>query len=164
MKRDIVCTIASKNRMPSARVLVESVRKVNPELRTYVLLVDECDRQREASEPFTVVPVQNLGIPSFRSVVFRYDILELNTAVKASFCKYLFQHENVQRLIYFDPDVCVYDSLAPLFELLAECSILLTPHTIRPIEDGMRPNERDFLRAGVFNLGFLGLRNCPITS
>jgi len=28
----------------------------------------------------------------------------------------------------------------------------------------MRPNERDFLRAGVFNLGFLGLRNCSVTS
>lgn len=159
--RDAICTIISRNYLPSARVLIESVRKANPEIRAFVLLVDEPNETTEAGEPFTVIPVQDLGIPNFRSLAFKYDILELNTAVKPSFFKYLFTHENLKRLIYFDPDICVYSSVAPLFSVLSHYSLLLTPHTIRPIDDGLRPNERDFLRAGVFNLGFLGLRNCP---
>ena len=158
-----VCTVISGNYLPFARVLIDSVRRVDPDVRAYVLLVDEIDKAVAADESFTVVPVQDLRIPNFRSLAFKYDILELNTAVKASFFKYLFSHERVGRLIYFDPDIYVYASLAPLFALLSENSLLLTPHTLRPIDDGMRPNERDFLRTGVFNLGFLGLAKCAET-
>ena len=43
--------------------------------------------------------------------------------------------------------------------LLEKKDIILTPHTLFPITDDLRPSEQDFLMTGVFNLGFIGLRN-----
>jgi hypothetical protein len=160
------CTIISRNYLPYARVLHASLQKHNPECKFYVLMVDEEHGSPSSScpEKFEVINVQSLNIPRLEHVAFRYNILELNTNVKPSFMAMLLSQKGVEKLLYFDPDILICNSLAMLFELLDDVSILLTPHCTSPINDDFRPNEQDFLLAGVFNLGFIGLRNSGDTA
>ncbi len=153
------CTIVSRNYLPYARTLGRSIQEHCPGLPFYVLLVDEPGELDLTAEPFEVILARDLGIPNFLSVAFKFDILELNTAVKPSFLKYLFAAKNLKQALYFDPDISVYHSLDLLYETLEEDSILLIPHITKKIEDHLNPQEQEFLLGGVFNLGFVGVAN-----
>jgi hypothetical protein len=137
---DAICTVVSRNYLHFARVLVSSIRAQHPGLQAFVLVVDDYSAEEGKDEVFTPIPVSELQIPDFRSIAFKYDILELNTGVKPTFFRYLMERHGVRRLLYFDPDVFVYNSLEPLFDWLTQDEILLTPHTLKPVDDGKRPN------------------------
>jgi hypothetical protein len=130
----------------------------------YVLLVDELTGGEldVKAEPYELIEARNIGIENFKRVAFRFNILELNTNVKPSFIKFLIRERSLDRILYLDPDILVKSSLLPVFDALENDQILLTPHCTSPIQmDGLRPNEQDFLSAGVFNLGFVGVKNTP---
>ena len=157
MNTPTVCTIASNNYLPFARVFAKSFLARHPEGRVWTLVVDEPDPTLDyAAEPFGVVFVKDLGIRSFRNVAFRYSILELNTAVKPYFLRYLVEREGCSSLCYFDPDILVTGDLGPLFATLEASDLILTPHILEGIDDDHYPGEREFLLSGIFNLGFLG--------
>ncbi|WP_138855852.1 group 1 glycosyl transferase [Inhella inkyongensis] len=103
---------------------------------------------------------EDLGLAQFERLAFKFDILELNTALKPSFLRRLFE-EGCEELIYVDPDICFYAPPLALEEAWREYEVLLTPHALAPILDGERPSDIDFLRNGVFNLGFVALRKGP---
>lgn len=47
-----------------------------------------------------------------------------------------------------------------LYSDLDKYSILLTPHIYTPVPvDGKKPGENTFLNYGIYNLGFLALKN-----
>jgi glycosyltransferase involved in cell wall biosynthesis len=154
-----ILTIVAKNYLPYARVLCGSFLAHHPEARAFVLL---CDRNEGAfdptREPFTLLEVEALQIPDFRAMSFKYDVMELSTAVKPYSLARLFEVEAPEKLLYLDPDILVVRPLTPIFEALDEYDIALTPHLTRSYDDDKRPSEIDILRSGVFNLGFLGLR------
>ncbi len=150
------CTIVSFNYLPYARALCESLIRVHPDWKFYVLLVDRApSRQAFASEKFETILVEELGIRDFPSVAFKYDILELNTNIKPTLLKYLFGR-GVDQIIYFDPDIEIYSPLTPILEQLHKDSIVLIPHAASPNADRPRA-EVELLIAGVFNLGFIAL-------
>ena len=66
----------------------------------------------------------------------------------------------VSILLYLDPDIMVFASLAPLAELLDQRQVLLTPHLLEPEPDPQVVIDIEIctLRHGVYNLGFLGVR------
>ena len=72
--------------------------------------------------------VSSIGIPDFRQMAFKYDVLELSCAVKPYCFQYLFREYGYDRVIYFDPDVFVYSSLDAVFSLLDDALLVLTPH------------------------------------
>lgn len=148
-----VFTIVSRNYFAYARTLGDSLRQSNPAVEFNVLIVDRKDPAFEARHPeWRITWVEDLGIPDLEHVAFKYDILELNTNVKPSFAKHLLkQHEKV---IYLDPDIFVYDSLTPIFDLLDRHAVVLTPHITEPIADDKLPGEQEFLLSGIYNLGF----------
>lgn len=151
------CTIVSRNYFPYARTIAESFRKYSPGVPFYVLLVDEPGTLDLAEEPFETILVRDIGIKNFLETAFKFDILELNTAVKPSFLKYLIQERGADRVLYFDPDISFFGSPDFLFDRLKTESIIFTPHITKSIEDSSTPTEQDFLHSGVFNLGFLGV-------
>ncbi len=160
--RDLtICTIVSKNYLPYARVLAESFLEHN-DGEVFVLLVDRVDNYFDPSkEKFTLLEVEELRdiIPEFDSFCFKYTILELNTAVKPYLLEYLLKKHGMKKLIYFDPDIMVTESLDELSGHLDNNSMVLTPHITSPIEDEFKPGEVELLQAGTYNLGFIGLSN-----
>ena len=158
--RDLVaCTIVSKNYLPFARVLARSFLEHHPHSRFVVCLVDRVDGVFDpAAELFEVVEVERLPIEELDDFCFKYTILELNTAVKPAFLRYLFERPDApEKLIYFDPDIVVYRRLDELSRLLDEHAVVLTPHLDSPIEDDLHPGELQILQSGSFNLGFIAL-------
>jgi len=90
-----------------------------------------------------------------------YNITELNTSIKPFAFLYLFDKYPGETVVYLDPDILV---LSPMTELLnclehgADC--VLTPHITEPAEFA-EMEDRQFLRYGVYNLGFCALRDTP---
>ena len=153
-----ICTIISKNYLAHARVLTESFLKNNPNGKVYVLLVDTIDKKFDPEkEKFTLVEIDKIGIENLESFCFKYDILEQNTGAKANFLKYLLKKYDLEKLVYFDPDIIITNSLKNLWDLLDKKSIVLTPHLTNPITDDKHPSEIDILRSGSYNLGFIAL-------
>lgn len=152
------CTIVSFNYLHYARVLAESFLHLHPEYQFYVLLVDRLPEGIDlSSENFQLILVEQLGIPNFESIAFRFGILELNTNVKPTFLKHLLDR-GIDQVLYFDPDIFLYSSASLLFDLFNDFGILLTPHCLSP-NTGSPYAEVLLLVNGVFNLGFIGVSN-----
>ncbi len=155
-------TIVSANYLAYAKVLAESVARHCQGAVLRVLLVERRSaalRSLAEGLGLEVCFADELGLPDFERIAYKYDILELNTALKPSFLKRLFAL-GAERLVYLDPDICLYGALQPVHEALDQAAIVLTPHALSPLMDGHRPSDIDFLRNGVFNLGFIALRRC----
>lgn len=155
-----ICTIVSKNYLAHARALVESYFRHHPGGRAFVLLADRIDGYFDPkAEKFMLIEAADLGIPAFDQMAFRYNITEFNTAVKPFFLEYLFERYELPELIYFDPDIYIYAPLTELARKLKDHPIVLIPHITDFLDDGRQPDDVYILRAGVHNLGFIGLRD-----
>lgn len=156
-------TICSVNYLAQARTLGDSLRQTNPDYQYIIGLVDRlsvANLPAELLPNYTMLEVDQIGIPDFAAMCDRYDITELNTAVKPFFINYFFEtYPNATEIIYFDPDIIVFQPLHKLNQDLKQYSLVLTPHTCSPTPDWERPNEQHHLNTGIFNLGFIGLRN-----
>lgn len=157
------CTIISKNYLSYARVLAQSVRIHHPKSRLFVLLTDNPENFFDPqAESFECISMGDLGIADLPRFCFQYQVLELNTAVKPYFLNRLFRTQTIEKLVYLDPDVLVLNPMEELDLLLDRHPIILTPHITRPFGDSQSPDERDVLRAGIFNLGFIAMRRSDV--
>jgi hypothetical protein len=162
---ETACTICCNNYFAYATVLARSFLRHHPGGRFFIGLVDHRDAEvpYPADPRIRVIEARELDIPRFDSFAFKYDVLELNTAIKPFLLEYLFETEGVERLLYLDPDILVLAPLSPLFDQLARTPLILTPHLTRPYDDDRHPQEVDILRSGTFNLGFGGFAAHPQT-
>jgi hypothetical protein len=162
-KSRAACTIVSPNYLAFARTLAVSYLAHHPGHRFFVLIVaDLHDPAPFAAEPFTAVMLPSIGVPNLRSVAMMYDILELNTNVKPTFMKHLLETQNLDALIYLDPDIFVYAPLDTVFKALEDAAAaVLTPHMTTPVFDGHSPSEQDILYNGTYNLGFIAVNRSP---
>jgi hypothetical protein len=152
------CTIITKNYLPQARALAESLALWHPEARLHVLLVDEAEGYFDPKlEQFATTSLGELPLPGRRELCFQYGLVELCTAVKPAWLRFLFESTSVTRLFYLDPDILVYGRFDEARAVLDGVNLLLTPYITSPYEDDRVPNERNLLLSGTFNLGFLGL-------
>ncbi|MEO8215611.1 MAG: glycosyltransferase [Acidobacteriota bacterium] len=159
------CTIVSNNYLAFARVFAESYREHHPGADVYVCIADRPSPSvRYRDLPFKVVFAEDLGIPAFFNLAFRYGILELNTAVKPYLLAYLRDQVGLDRAFYFDPDILVLSPLEKLASSLDTHSAVLTPHITRELDDAYLPSERIIQMSGIYNLGFLGIRLDESTS
>ena len=158
----LVFTICSVNYLAQARTLGDSLRKTNPNFQYVIGLVDKLSQANLPADlipPYPMLEVDRIKFPEFAAMCDRYDIIELNTAVKPFFIDYLFEtYPDVSQIIYFDPDIIVYQSLLKLSRDLSMYSMVLTPHICSPVPDWEQPNEQHHLNTGIYNLGFIGLR------
>ena len=154
----VIFTIISKNYLASARALMQSIRQFHADVVLVVLLVDEIDDGFEPrDESFQVLLASALDIPRWAHFSMKYDIMELNTAVKPYAIRCFFERYGAEKVIYFDPDIVVYQQLDHLLDLLDHYLCVLTPHITHSLTDDRSPSELDFLRVGTYNLGFFAI-------
>ena len=100
----------------------------------------------------------------FHTFCFKYSLLELNTAVKPFMFLKLFGEFSYDWVLYFDPDIELYNPLKPVVEALhAGATFVLTPHLLEPAENDAPRDDLDIMRAGTYNLGFLACSRQPET-
>lgn len=157
----IAFTICSNNYLAQAKTLGDSLFEKNPDYKFVIGLCDELSTDIDYSffEGVEIIPVSQIEIYCFDEIIKKYNIIELNTSIKASLFKYLIsKHEGLETIIYFDPDIRVFNKLDLLEKYLEKDDILITPHILNPISvDDFSPSENLFLNYGIYNLGFLAL-------
>lgn len=125
-------------------------------------LCDDPGGVASAAEPFDVLPLSSLPLPDPAQFLFRYTVLELNTAIKPWVFQALFDR-GYTRVVYFDPDIEILSSLDDMLARLDRSDVLLTPHVTAPLDDARRPADVDLLVCGTYNLGYLALRKSDDT-
>jgi glycosyltransferase involved in cell wall biosynthesis len=154
-----IFTICSNNYVPAARTFFESARRHHPDADLFLCLADRMIDLPGLYDPdWTIIPAESLDIPDFRSFAFRYDIMELNTAVKPFMFRHLLDRLGYDAVLYFDPDIEIFRPLDDVVGRLRDgASFVLTPHLCSPNEAEAEPNDMTIMRAGIYNLGFLGV-------
>jgi lipopolysaccharide biosynthesis glycosyltransferase len=157
-----ICTIIAKNYISFARTLCSSFLEHHADGKCYVLIIDEFEDYIDAAkENFEIIKIEELGIPKLPEFCFKYNVTELATATKPYLLKHLFDAEGMGSLLYLDPDILVTHSLGKLYEELERSDIILTPHLDKDYpDDGLLPNDSNIMMSGIYNLGFIGVRNC----
>lgn len=159
-------TIASGNYLAYIIVLRDSLARHAPGSRFEVLIVDRQTPELDAAikdAGLSAIYAHQLGLPDFEQLAFKFDVVELNTALKPSFLKHLLAR-GCERVVYLDPDIQVFAPPTPVEQALDAAQIALTPHSLAPVLDGRRPSDIDYLRGGTFNLGFVAVRAGPDAS
>jgi hypothetical protein len=160
-----VFTSAAVNYLPKVRTLCHSIRRHHPEAVIHFALADERPPWLVTDgEPFDdVIEIGKLGIPNWRSWTFKHDIVELSTAIKPFVFKHLFTLPDCRVALYFDPDMVLFSRVDDILATLAGSNLALTPHQTVPEQsyEAVIDNEIGSLKWGIFNLGFLGVRDTP---
>ena len=155
-----IFTSVTSNYIPKARVLAHSIKKYHPEAHFSLILSDKIPDWLTQNEPFDdIITSDQLGIPNFKSWLFKHSLVEMCTAVKGFAFQHIIKKYNATKIFYFDPDIAIFSRLDCLLEKLDSNDVLLTPHQATP-EIELRniiDNEICSLKHGVFNLGFLGI-------
>jgi lipopolysaccharide biosynthesis glycosyltransferase len=163
MYSTVAFTVCSINYLSQAITLGNSLKKSNPKIDFRIYVVDKFEGRENLKHivPYPVIEIHNVPVDDFDGMCRRYNVIELNTSVKPFIFDYIFKTEpHINNVIYFDPDIKVYESLNKLLEQLLTSSIVLTPHILTPSDDHPYGQaERNYLMGGIFNLGFIALSN-----
>lgn len=153
-------TIVSRNYLAYALTLMQSVAAQHPDSKRYLCLADQrADDPVLCTDLFETVTIDQLALPDFDAFVFRYDIMELNTAVKPYMFEWLRMHHPQAGLVYLDPDIYVQQPLQDVAQAFADGKLaVLTPHLNAPLpDDGGFPSELSLMRTGAYNCGFVAI-------
>jgi len=158
-----VFTSAAVNYLPKVRMLCHSIRRHHPEAVIHLALADERPAWLATEdEPFdSILEMGAIGIPDWRSWSFMHNIVELSTAIKPFALKHLLGREDCATVLYFDPDMVLFSRVDDILATLEASNVALTPHQNKPERtlEAVLDNEVTSLRMGIFNLGFIGVRN-----
>ncbi len=154
-------TICAHNYLGYAKTLHQSLLKNHPDAHFILILVDEPDKNSlppytpDETLPYKVILAKDLEIAAFNDMSWRYNVMELATAIKPSSFKYIFDQLGFEQAIYLDPDIYITAPLnKPLNALQSGADLVLTPHILTPYPDNAHPDDQQILNAGSYNLGF----------
>lgn len=158
----LVYTSVTKSYLPKARVLAKSVKHFHPNWTFVLLYSDDLPVDFDLKhEPFDeVLTIEQLGFSNWKAWSFGHAVVELCTAVKGPAAELLAQRSGVDKIMYIDPDIKLFNSLSSLEALLDQHEILLTPHLLDAETEinAIQDNEISALKHGVYNLGFFAAR------
>ena len=147
-----------------ALTLIATLRAAHPDWEICGVVVDEPPQGELRAELLAafdiVLGLHDLRIPRSRAWLFKHDVVEACTAVKGAAMLWLMD-AGYEAIVYLDPDTAVFHPLAPIITALDTAAIVLTPHQCSPNRNYqvMRDNELASMKFGVFNLGFIAVRN-----
>ena len=160
-KSSVACTICSYNYLSFGINCCESLRIHNEWLDIFLLIVDKHDSKIELLNENIInyIYLEDLEIENdiLLEMKFKYNIIEMNTAVKPLFIMHLLSI-GYQNVLYLDPDTMCFNSLINIEELLSNYDAVVTPHRITTINSKVLEDVA-FLNNGLYNLGFFAIRN-----
>ena len=138
--------------LPKALVLAESLfRHGAAKLNIYLI-----DRRCDVDLPTSLAEfiwIEDAGVPHLEELAFKYDVTEFCTSIKPFVTLKLL--ESFDKVVFLDPDTCVYKAIDGIINELDEFPIVLTPHYLAPKQnDPASDSDVGMMRFGSFNLGF----------
>ena len=165
----IVYTSITLNYLPKAKILAKTLKQLHPDWQFHLVISDKIPSDKEnlfnteLSKPYfdKVVWIEELPIPEICSWIFKHSVVEICTAVKGPYLRYL-ADQGIEKIVYIDPDIAILNSLEPIEEWLDEYGILLTPHLLNYTDNPQSIQDNEIMgtmRHGTFNLGFLAINS-----
>lgn len=155
MQQKVIFTICAKNYLAQAYALKESSLKHNPSVDFKIFLSDKSDSNLNND----IIEIGDEWIPDWRHMAIKYDVVEFSTSIKP-FCIRKFFNEGYAKVMYIDPDIYFFDSVEYVWDHLDNYSVVLTPHRCYPIQGATNSiDEASVSNFGIYNLGFIGLKN-----
>lgn len=162
-----VFTSISINYLPKAKILARSLKKFHPDWKFHLLISDQMNKNyaEDLEENLSkdifdeIMWIERLHIPDMSSWIFKHTVVELCTAVKGIFLNEL-ANNGVEKIIYLDPDIAIFNSLSPLEDMLDNHAIIIAPHLLKYTDNSQSIQDNEIagtLRHGIFNLGFLAI-------
>lgn len=167
-----IFTSITLNYLPKAKILSRTLKKFHQDWKFHLLISDRIPLEKQdyynqelSQGDFDhIVWIEDLKIPDIYSWIFKHTVVELCTAMKGIYLQ-LIANTGLDKIVYLDPDIGVFNSLSYLDELLDEYAILLCPHLLDYSDDPRSINENEIagtMRHGTFNLGFLAVNNALV--
>ena len=157
-----VFTVASPNYLGYAISLYNSIVEHNQDLQFFVGLF-----RPQGEVDYTAIPeginlmfIDDIGGDEhIKKFIKRYPINKICMAFKPYVAKQIFESDtSIEKLIFFDSDILVFNKLDNIWKDLNEHNIVLTPHLLKPLPTDEEHMElRMMCRAGVYNTGFFAL-------
>ena len=148
-----------------AVVLARSARRRHPDWTIWAVMVDFAppgfeDDETWRSEFDRVLEPSQLYGTEWRKWIFKHDVVEACTAVKGHAMMHILQ-SGADKVVYLDPDIAIFHDLSEVINLLDHASIVLTPHQAEPnvTAQEIRDNEVTSMKYGIYNLGFIAVKN-----
>lgn len=159
----LVFTICARNYIGLAKVLEESIKRHGPNVDFRIYVAEGVDDEDSTIVSAPRALASTIGPIEFANMAFMYNITEFCTALKAA-CFMDGFAEGYERCIYMDPDIFVTAEVDHIVRALDDRAIVMTPHLCLPaVSEGPR-SDSGILATGVYNLGFLALRQSEETS
>lgn len=160
----LVYTSICMNYLPKALTLGKSLKKTNKDVKFFIVLLEReiPDAWPKEADKIVdkVILAKDLGFDDFDKFIFKHSIVEASTSVKGHALVHLMENYD-EKVLYIDPDIKVYSSLKELSNILDQHSVILTPHLTIPEQNEIDINNNELcaLQHGVYNLGFVGVKN-----
>jgi len=150
-----VFTVCNVKYLDKAFVLAESLSNFN-DINLDIFLFDK-KRDLNINPDFCNIHwIEDLDIPGFKSLSFKYDVIELTTSLKGWISLNLLKYNS--KVVFLDPDVMVFNSLEVIFDELDSHPVILTPHYFYPKINNL-VDDAALMRNGQYNLGFFAVNS-----
>src|SRR5437870_356945 len=104
-----VLSICTASHLAFARTLFDGVRRHHPEAALFLCVVDDEPGVAVDWPDVTIVRPSALCVPRFPFLALKYSATDLCCALKPFAIRHVLEHMGVDRLIYLDADVFVYE-------------------------------------------------------
>ncbi|MBD3917664.1 hypothetical protein H8B09_02785 [Paenibacillus sp. PR3] len=155
----IVGTVVTRSHLARAKLLAQSIKRFNPEVKVVVSLLERYNQQDISMYPHfdEVVLASQTWSGNFNQAIFKYSAQEeASCFAGALLIDYMFhRYPNENQVVLLDCDMEVLAPLQDLESRLARCSILLTPRRLSS------SNDHGDTRYGVYDAGLIGVNRTP---
>lgn len=152
--RNICFTISTYDRMMQSKVLGDSFLNHNPNYEFVIVLID-CPEDNNIDSGYQTIFSKDIFIPELKDKFEKYTKGEFCFMMKPFSFLHIFNYLNADKIVYLDNDILVLDEFKEADNYLIEYDILLTPHICK----NNSSEYSSVLTTGLFNAGFLALRN-----
>jgi hypothetical protein len=147
----VIFTAHSVNYVSKAGAMCLSAIDHEPHASLMVLLVDPKRDVRLHDSRIRTPWAENLLFPDYLEFARKYNVIEFKTVLKPFAAFHLIA--SYERVIYPDPDTCVFSPLKTVYAGLDVHAAVFTPHALSPFNGDGCSSDRDLLRFGACNLG-----------
>lgn len=160
--RNCAFTIVAKNYIGLAMILEQSIKRYNSTTDFFIVVADEFDQERPEILPSNVIvakDVLDINHDLWNEMAFKYNLTEFCTSIKPKSLSYFIKN-GYDKVMYLDPDTFFFSDIDQIFSMLDSHLIVLSPHLVHlPPKESNDIFESTFLNYGVYNLGFVAVRN-----
>ena len=157
-------TICANNYLAHAKVLATSFKRYHKDVDFCIVLLDKPNNSIDygAFGADTIIWADKILPTIVNELSDTYGIAELCTVIKPKLYEYFF-NSGCHTVLYIDPDIQVFSKFKEVFLALKNNDVVLTPHICSPTGNVGHPLDKDLMRTGIYNLGFLALNKSEQT-